>query len=239
MKKYIFLLIATFSMSMFVGCDYDDDLEPLNYATFEKGPLGVGVDIDETLTYDISVFTGNVVGSDRTIDVTVGTASTLDGEAYNVPATVTIPANSNEGILSVDISDLNISASGETLVLNLVPTEELSVGAPVVLNIRTLCAEGTTEVTVNFAFDDWASETSWEITDSEGTVLFEGGGYEDGDSGVLLWVCLSPGDYTFTVYDAYGDGIPGGSGSLIANGAELGSVGGGFGDSGSFDFTIE
>lgn len=239
MKKYLLLLVATFSMSMFVGCDYDEDLDPLNYASFERGPLSVGVDIDGSTTKEVTVYTGNIVGTDRTIGITVGSSSTLDAAAYSVPASVTIPANSNEGTFTVEVSDVDIAATGETLVLNLVPTEELSVGSGLTMNVRTVCPDGTTEVRVSFLFDDWASEISWEITDGDGTVVAEGGGYADGDESFMMPVCLAPGDYTFTVYDSYGDGIPGGSGTLTSNGAELGSVGGNFGDSGSFDFTIE
>lgn len=242
MKKYLLLLVATFSMSLFVGCDYDTDLEPLNYATFERGPLSVGVDIDGSRTYDVTVYTGNVVGNDRTIDVTVGAASTLDAGAYTVPATVTIPANTNEGTLSIEVSDVNIGATGETLILNLVPTEELSVGSGLTLNVRTVCPEGTSEVRLSFIFDGYASETTWEITDAAGTVVYEGGGFADGDETFMMPVCLSPGDYTFTIYDSYGDGLSypeDGSVTLTTGGEELGSVEGNFGDSGSFDFTIE
>ncbi|WP_324720943.1 hypothetical protein [Salinimicrobium sp. HB62] len=241
MKKYLLLLVATFSMSMFVGCDFDEDLEPLSYATFERGPLSVGVDIDGSRTYDVTVFTGNVVGSDRTIDVTVDASSTLDAAAYSVPATVTIPANSNEGTLTIDVSDVNIGATGETLVLNLVPTSELSVGSGITLNVRTVCPEGTTEVMLSFIFDGYASETTWEITDADGTVVYEGGGFADGDETFMMPVCLSSGDYTFTIYDVYGDGLSypeAGSVTLSANGTELGSIEGDFGFDDSFDFTI-
>lgn len=223
---------------MFVGCDFDDDLEPLSYASFERGPLSVGVDIGGTTTKEVTVYTGNIVSSDRTIDITVGESSTLDAAAYSVPATVTIPANSNEGTFTVEVSDVDIAATGETLVLNLVPSEGLSVGSSLSMNVRTVCPNGTTEVGVSFLFDDWASEISWEITDGDGNVVAEGGGYANGTSSFMMPVCLAPGNYTFTVYDDYGDGIPGGSGTLTANGAQLGSIGGNFGVSDSFDFTI-
>ena len=54
--------------------------------------------------------------------------------------------------------------------------------------------------------DNYPGETTWEITE-DGYVLFSGGPYTVQD-GTIEEVChLQLGEYTFTIYDAWGDGI--------------------------------
>jgi len=62
---------------------------------------------------------------------------------------------------------------------------------------------------LQLGLDDYGSETSWELTDSEGNIIADGSGYEDGKNGELIEeeLCLSDGCYTFTLYDEFGDGI--------------------------------
>ena len=69
--------------------------------------------------------------------------------------------------------------------------------------------------TIHFtlATDQWGSETTWEFTDDAGTVIASGGAYSDASSATVnivedIDIALpSLGCYTFTIWDAYGDGI--------------------------------
>ena len=54
--------------------------------------------------------------------------------------------------------------------------------------------------------DNYGGETSWDITSSAGDVVSSGGGYES-NMEYFHTSILEDGDYTFTIYDAYGDGI--------------------------------
>jgi hypothetical protein len=88
-------------------------------------------------------------------------------------------------------------------------------------------------VILNLTPDDYGSETVWEITDSSGTPITEGGPYEDGNTTPITeTIDLSIGTgYTFTIYDSYGDGIssPGfyfledAEGTVIVSGGEFAS----------------
>lgn len=240
MKKYFLLLITIFTMSFFVGCDYGDDIESPNYFVFESSSTDVGVDINGNKSVDINVYSGNITGADRTIEVSVDTSSTLSSEAYTVPGSLTIPANSNEGVFTVDIADIDISATGETLILNLTPERGLSVGESITLNVVQVCPNP--EFKISFSFDDWASETSWDVKDADGNILFEGGGYEDGDTSASKALCLTSNEYTFTVYDAYGDGLSDpedGSVTLTYGGEEIAVISGNFGTEESVTFTLD
>lgn len=55
--------------------------------------------------------------------------------------------------------------------------------------------------------DLYASETTWELRDDEGTLLFSGGPYVAGQTLHEHFWCLPTGCYTFTIFDSYGDGI--------------------------------
>ncbi|RRS09552.1 MULTISPECIES: endonuclease [unclassified Pseudoalteromonas] len=54
--------------------------------------------------------------------------------------------------------------------------------------------------------DNYASETSWKITNTAGSTMASGGNYSNNQS-VNEGICLADGNYTFTILDSYGDGI--------------------------------
>ncbi len=99
------------------------------------------------------------------------------------------------------------------------------------------------EIEVNILTDNYGSETTWEITDASSNVVASGGGYADGGSTLYNELaCLADGCYTFTIYDAYGDGIccQFGNGNyelLSPGGDEMGS-GGEFNDDESVSFCL-
>jgi len=61
--------------------------------------------------------------------------------------------------------------------------------------------------TVSIDFDDYPEETSWEITDLSGNVLYSGGPYSEDATSTEEEVCLGLDCYLFTIFDSYGDGI--------------------------------
>lgn len=63
-------------------------------------------------------------------------------------------------------------------------------------------------VTLNLTLDCYASETSWEITNSNGDKLHKSPNYSNSDEGLHSYsLCLDMGCYTFKIYDAYNDGM--------------------------------
>jgi hypothetical protein len=56
--------------------------------------------------------------------------------------------------------------------------------------------------------DNYASETTWEFTDSSGNILAQGGGYTNNNTYTSeIEIPIAEECYTFTINDSYGDGI--------------------------------
>ena len=66
-------------------------------------------------------------------------------------------------------------------------------------------------IILNITTDGYPDETTWDIIDEDGAVLFEGGPFMDGETEYTFDFCL-PKDvcFTFRIFDSYGDGLDGG-----------------------------
>ena len=64
---------------------------------------------------------------------------------------------------------------------------------------------------LNINLDQFQSETTWEIHDSTGSLLYAGGPYSTAPNYQPQFenVCLPVGEVTLTMYDSYGDGLAG------------------------------
>lgn len=227
-------------MVLFNSCEKDAD--NLKYVSFEGATYKFGVNLDGSSTRAIKVYSTKIMDSDRTFNIRVNTtATTADPASYVVPATVTIPADSNVGTFNVTISDLNIG-DGKDLVIEFDGDEEYYNGKSITLKVSQLCP--LNEVFVYFLFDGYPEETSWELQDSLGNTVASGGGdgsYE-GLAELEIPLCIEDGSYTLTVYDVYGDGMYDGSivGSFkLYSGATIYASGSGnFGESSSTTFSL-
>ena len=139
MKKQFVIMIMAIS-TVFVGCQYDDDYTPPNYVTFEAEEMNVPVDENSSASVDVTAYTADVAGSDRTFNISVAESSTINADSYSVPETITVPANSNEVTFTVDFTDNSLSNEGDdVLVLELVEEQGLSAGAPLEINVAKIC----------------------------------------------------------------------------------------------------
>lgn len=221
--KYLFLFVAT--VFLLNSCEEGvPSTSELDYVTFENDAFDLGVDIDGTNDHEITVYTTQVVGTDRTFNIMVDMdATTADAAAYSVPATVVVPANTNMGVFTVTLNDVNIGGDGKQLVLDLDIDAGVFKGEEATIFITRNCYENKVEI--KLTFDDWAEECSWELLDDADGVIASGSGYENGAEGHNEKLCLFDGNYTFKIYDVYGDG--GTSVSIVNNGVEIASAGGG------------
>ncbi len=64
-----------------------------------------------------------------------------------------------------------------------------------------------TLTTVSVTLDNYPAETSWQITNSSGDIVFSSSGYPTAGATVSSLVCIDDGCFDFTILDSYGDGI--------------------------------
>ena len=99
----------------------------------------------------------------------------------------------------------------------------------------------TPTFTMTVTTDNYGSETSWTLTNSNGTTVMQGSGYGNNATNAAS-EDLPYGCYTLTINDEYGDGIccgyGNGSYSLTACGLEVAS-GGQFGSEETTEFCVE
>jgi len=243
-KKIIYLLLLALPLVLITSCEENAvGITPeLNHVSFEANTYSFGVDIDGENTNTIAIYASNKSTSSRTVEVVViAEETTADVASYTVPASFTIPANSNVGELSVTISDVNISSGGETLTIALVSKPGLYVGANITLDVRQVCPFN--DVNINIVFDLYPEEVYWVLADSNGAVIAESaagvyGAYAGFDNGtnINIPLCLENDTYTFTVYDQYSDGA--GAISITSGGTDLFSTDGGYGAGAQGTFTL-
>ena len=244
-----FVLFLSLSF-LFQGCAEDDSSSntSFNYVTFETKSKDITVNPGATLTTNIKVFTTQVSGSERTFGITLDPTSTMSAQYMTVPATVTVPANSNVGIVAVGVTGVGLSlTTAKTIKLNLVSQDGLYTGSNVTVNVRENCPYNN--VTLSLVLDRWGSEITWNIKDASNNIVASGGPYTDGATNALqaaknFSFCLPNGTYTYTIYDApYSDGLYTsatviGSYTISKNGVVIVNGNGNFGASQSNTFTL-
>ena len=235
-SKFLYAAFIMLTLA-FVSCEEDlsKDSSLKDYVGMEPSKY-VGLLLNASVTLDSKVVATNVSDVDRTYNLIVDPASTHDASYYTVPATVTIPAGEKVGVFQVEIIGANIG-SGKTLIVGLERVAGVNNGITgytvdaaglvtavktnqIIYNIDELCATGVSKVVLNIKFDNYPEETAWDLKDSAMNVIASGGfnaagdaitgyaalGFADGST-FLTNFCLPGGQYTFAIYDDYGDGM--------------------------------
>ncbi len=241
MKNIKLLLLAVVAVFTFNSCEEDMEIQNTNYVTFAQDSYSTGVDPGGSTTVNVPVYTATVSGAERSYSVSVDAASNAAAGSYTVPTSVTIPGGTNEGTLSVTLTDTNLGIGVNNLIINFTDVAGLSNGGSTTISYIQNCTEVT--ATLDITFDFYASETGWDIRDALGGVVASAaiGTYSNGASPLSLSITLCAGrDYTLTFYDDYGDGMDDGttlgSYTLTIGGVVKATGGGSFGDSVTYAF---
>ena len=256
--KKIVVFSTTFLLGLFfiVGCSEQDATtgSEVNYVSFEYGTAVLGVEANATAAKTIKVWASNTSSVDRVFDVVVNQAavtlaatSALSASLYTFSPKVTIPANSKEGEITVNVTGTNIGA-GKEIFLTLTPQVGTGVGK---LNIKVNEVCNKNVVRLELALDRYGAETTYELYNSNLEVVASGGPWTNIATNTAQPLktfdfCLEAGSYTFVIYDSEGDGIccTYGAGSyklsrITETGATAIATGGQFGEFETQEFTIQ
>ncbi|MDG2499409.1 MAG: hypothetical protein P8M66_07870 [Flavobacteriaceae bacterium] len=213
MKKFR-ILTALFVLGSLVACEQND--ANIDNVYDNSGQTGVGFTTASTsvavrpegASATIGVQSTTTSSTARSFDVVVNATSTGAIGDYSI-GTVTIPADSYDGTLTVTFVDTNLVESVPyTLVLELaLPDGVANVGSKTTtINYNKYLICNDFVLTMNE--DSYSDERSWDVTDAAGDVVESGDGYEfvSGGQQIVETMTLADGCYTFTIYDSYGDG---------------------------------
>lgn len=138
-----------------------------------------------TITWSLNGGTNNVINwsgnltQNQTESINIGILNSSTGN-YIVNASV---ANPNNGI------DENTSNDASS-------------------NSKTLNSYQTTQIHLDILTDDYAGETSWELRNSSGTVLFNGSNYSANNTHIIEDMTVPTNScYEFEIFDAEDDGV--------------------------------
>lgn len=245
MKKFNVLFISVFVL-LFISCEEEtiifDSVNGQTGISFAQTDLSLTVP-EEGLDIELPVNSTTVSTSERTFAVTVLETSVGDATNYSI-GSVVIPANSYTGILQVGLN-FEPLVEGQVYILNLELTApEGGVTFDGTASIEYLKEIICNDFVVTIVTDRFGSETSWEITDTSGTVVASEGPFVDvtGGDTYTSEVFLEDGCYTFTIFDSYGDGqVDGtvtGSYAIACSIVSVATGGGAFGSSESAEFCV-
>jgi hypothetical protein len=163
MKRIAFFSLLILSVFAFNSCkDQIAGTEFLNYVTFEVNIPTVVVEQGGSTDMNIHVYTTQVSSSGRTFNVEVNQdLTTANAESYTVPATVTVPANSNDGILTVTATDSNLGQDPVTLGIKIVSSDGLYTGNSASVTIQKHCTLDLNDFVGTFSGD---TEGGWGPT---------------------------------------------------------------------------
>lgn len=245
MKKFLF--IFSIASLLFATSCSDDDKGQVPY-----GGKNAYLFVDPTLTLEVESTGDNTIeipvgvlvksSTERTFDVeVVADFTTATPDQYSIGASLVIPANSNRGFVRVTgVYSQILENDARVLALRLLAPEMILDGKD--LHLLTLArACELNKVNLNFNFDGYGSEVTWEVRDASNNVVRTGGGYADGQTTAAEILCLDFGSYTLTVFDSFCDGLSfpaDGSFSVSFAGNTLASGGGDYGCSVSVPFTV-
>ncbi|WP_323786818.1 hypothetical protein [Psychroserpens sp.] len=222
--KNIKMIFASFLVLAFMACDQED----ANINTIYDGSqVGVGftttatsvVIPEEGITVTVNVQSTTTSDAARSYNVSVDESSTGMAADYSI-GSLSIPAGSYDGTLDVTFGNFDNlpEAVSFELILNLDLPDGVSVVGSESTTFNYLKKLICNDVTLEIVEDAYADERNWMITDdSDGSIVVQCSDYADcpngAPSGSIAAATytynfnLPDGCYTFTITDAFGDGL--------------------------------
>lgn len=211
-KKIKYHFIIPIGFMAILSCDSTNDFEGeiLNWVVFERNTT-ITVDPGGSAEQTIKVYTSKIYDTDRVFNLIVDSDNTTaNPDAYTIPASVTVPANSNSGSFNVSVLGENVDPEGEDILAITITsdTEEDLISEPIELRLEQVCPHP--ELLLNITFDSSPWDIYWRLLDSNYDTLFQSSsnwGYYEGRTGsVVETFCLPSGTYWFQMFDAYQNG---------------------------------
>ncbi|RKD92787.1 DUF4843 domain-containing protein [Mangrovibacterium diazotrophicum] len=181
MKKLTYILVLLTFGAFLNSCSDDPEFtKNLNFISFEIQIPTIVVEKEGTTEATVHVYSTQKTGSDRTFSVeVVEDATTANPESYSIPATVTIPANSSVGTITVTAVDNNLGEDPVTIGLQIADEIGLFTGDPAELTIQKHCELDINEFVGTYSGETmggWGSTNVVTSLDGDGNLQITGVG---------------------------------------------------------------
>ena len=162
-------------------------------SSFTASGMNIPVNTSCTITFDVvatqlgilvNTISNNEFSNDQGVDL------------QNSASAIIKVGEDTDGDGIIDILDLDDDNDGITDTQELCGTDPLPAVA------------GSSTITINIDLDQDENETSWTLVDPSGTTIGSGGTYLNADELISQSFTVSTtGNYTFTIFDSFGDGL--------------------------------
>ena len=201
-NKNIYLLAVLCIGLAFNSCDINtEERQVLSTPvdSFESTNQSITID-GEGVTFEVVVAASEAHTQDRNVPIEISSKSIGNRLDYDFSGSVDIVAGQLTGSTMVKFDFNNIASNVlQTLVLKLMSNQD-----EITISYTKTCESN--EIKLAIIFDFFPEETSWQITDSTNTIVESGGTYP-GELEFNASYELPDGNYTFTIFDVYSDGI--------------------------------
>lgn len=211
MKNIIIIVVLGFLV--FSCGEYEnvtfDNINGQTLAYFKKAEARIPIEENGMSNLEVLIGVNTISSVDRTVKVSVvDDLTTATNDMYTLDSEFIIPANQYNATFNVTgIWNDSLFNDNKYITLKLTSIEN-GITSDSVIKIKLY--EGCNPLNLlilSINFDGYASETTWELVDSSNNTIYNGGPYTDGDDSVEIDICIPDGEYTFTIHDAYGDGL--------------------------------
>ncbi len=206
--------LMSLGLLMAVGCD-GDDTSISNFGTSfaqldDVSAVQILENSDEVV--EIMVILGGPQATDTQIEFDV----TGDASRFVLsPPSLSIPAGQTNGFITLTpVNDIEVNGDIDVVVA-LSPSSSVAVGlvgqgsGSISKTISILDNLDCNDYTITIIADEWGSEVTYDLLDSNGDVLLTGGPFTDTGAGTtteeITELTLADGCYTLRVFDYFGD----------------------------------
>jgi hypothetical protein len=212
--------IIVFCLMIF-GCEksenpFYDNVNGQTGIYFTQNNSIVGV-AEEGTSVEIPVGISTISSEERTFQAQANSSSTAPTEDYNI-GDIIIPANSYTGSMTVSFDNFqNMSDDDNVLSIGIVTEGDDvvfnsggSFGSVSIIYFKEIVCGN--DFTLEITTDIYGDETTWEVENETGDILASGGPYGPPSltpQNIVETFTLPEGNYTFTIFDSFGDGQEG------------------------------
>ncbi len=208
MKKIKLFAISMIGMMVLITSCEDNEViyDPLtgqDFAFFTITSSSLAVLIDESSVIEVELGVSTLSSSARTIALSIDPSSTADAQNYDIPTSVTIPANEYVTNLTVTGIDNTVETAAETIIIKMETVDGAAIAqnATHTISLFQVCPVAETAFTGNYLIEQTSAYVDGPTLEDGNVVqvINEGGTARSFQSSRYVWYCGTQMAFDFTL----------------------------------------